>query len=248
MGSVLTNLSAGKNRKKYGLAIHTASPDLGLALSHFSGEGQLAEGDAAQLAEGDAAQSQSWPLGRSLSTHLHLHLSEFLFPKQWSDLAFIAVAKGPGGFTGTRMGVVTARTLAQQLDIPLFAISSLDALAWATCNTNPSKLGTSIKIAVAMAARRGDVFGAIYTQKPEIASCSTEPTPMLVPAMEETVMAEAEWKQVLDNQRSPYHLVQAEGGLGWTAPYLLELAFQQWARGDRPHWSDALPHYGQSPV
>jgi tRNA threonylcarbamoyl adenosine modification protein YeaZ len=99
---------------KYGLALHTTSPQLGLALSNFAGD----------------TRSSTWDLGRDLSTHLHQHLAKFLRPQTWADLAFIAVAKGPGSFTGTRIGVVTARILAQQLDIPLFAISTLAAVAW----------------------------------------------------------------------------------------------------------------------
>src|ERR671933_926060 len=101
--------------KTYGLAIHTTSPQLGVAIANFA----------------DDTRSSTWDLGRDMSTHLHQYLAEFLMPQTWADLAFIAVAKGPGGFTGTRIGVVTARTLAQQLDIPLFAISALAAVAWA---------------------------------------------------------------------------------------------------------------------
>ncbi|HBL14873.1 MAG TPA: tRNA (adenosine(37)-N6)-threonylcarbamoyltransferase complex dimerization subunit type 1 TsaB, partial [Cyanobacteria bacterium UBA11162] len=78
----------------------------------------------------DDSRYSIWDLGRDLSTHLHQHLTEFLMPQTWADLAFIAVAKGPGSFTGTRIGIVTARTLAQQLDIPLFGISTLAAVAW----------------------------------------------------------------------------------------------------------------------
>src|SRR5919199_5321740 len=100
--------------KTYGLAIHTTSPQLGVAIANFA----------------DDARSSTWDLGRDMSTHLHQYLAEFLMPQTWADLAFIAVAKGPGGFTGTRIGVVTARTLAQQLDIPLFAISTLAAIAY----------------------------------------------------------------------------------------------------------------------
>jgi hypothetical protein len=95
-----------------GLAIHTSSPGLGLAIG----------GSEQPL------RSHTWPLGRDLSTHLHTYLKDCLQPYAWSDLAFIAVAKGPGGFTGTRIGVVTARTLAQQLQIPLFGVSSLAAM------------------------------------------------------------------------------------------------------------------------
>ncbi|HAG84294.1 MAG TPA: tRNA (adenosine(37)-N6)-threonylcarbamoyltransferase complex dimerization subunit type 1 TsaB, partial [Cyanobacteria bacterium UBA12227] len=100
--------------KQYGLALHTTSPQLGLAISNFV----------------DDSRYSIWDLGRDLSTHLHQHLTEFLMPQTWADLAFIAVAKGPGSFTGTRIGIVTARTLAQQLDIPLFGISTLAAVAW----------------------------------------------------------------------------------------------------------------------
>jgi tRNA threonylcarbamoyl adenosine modification protein YeaZ len=112
---VNSNPQDGTSVKKYGLAFHTATPQLGLAISNFAGD----------------SRCQTWNLGRSLATDLHQHLVEFIGPQTWADLAFIAVAKGPGGFTGTRMGMVTARTLAQQLDIPVFAISTLAAVAWA---------------------------------------------------------------------------------------------------------------------
>ncbi|MEG3862712.1 tRNA (adenosine(37)-N6)-threonylcarbamoyltransferase complex dimerization subunit type 1 TsaB, partial [Microcoleus sp. herbarium12] len=109
-----SNPPDGTSVKKYGLALHTSTPELGLAISNFSGD----------------YRCQTWNLGRSLATDLHQHLVEFIRPQTWADLAFIAVAKGPGGFTGTRMGMVTARTLAQQLEIPVFTISTLAAVAW----------------------------------------------------------------------------------------------------------------------
>jgi tRNA threonylcarbamoyl adenosine modification protein YeaZ len=112
---VNSNPQDGTSVKKYGLALHTASRELGLAISNFAGD----------------SRCQTWNLDRDLATHLHQYLVEFIGPQTWADLAFIAVAKGPGGFTGTRMGMVTARTLAQQLDIPVFAISTLAAVAWA---------------------------------------------------------------------------------------------------------------------
>ncbi len=110
-----SNPQDGTSVKKYGLALHTASRELGLAISNFAGD----------------SRCKTWNLDRDLATHLHQYLVEFIGRQTWADLAFIAVAKGPGGFTGTRMGMVTARTLAQQLDIPVFAISTLAAVAWA---------------------------------------------------------------------------------------------------------------------
>lgn len=220
-----TPLSLSPNR--YGLAIHTASSDLGFAISNFA----------------EDSRCQTWALGREVSNYLHLYLHKFIQPQTWQDLEFTAVAKGPGGFTGTRLGVVTARTLAQQLNVPLFAISTLAAVAWqesvALNSENPE---TNSLIAVQMAAQRGEVHGAIYqiTHEPDQASITA-----LLP---DSVMSLEQWQQTLANWNHPYRLVQAEGGLGKTAEAILQLAYLEWQLGERPHWSEALPFYGQSPV
>lgn len=46
----------------------------------------------------------------------------------FKDLSAIAVSKGPGSFTGLRIGVSTAKGLCYGLDIPLIAINTLDSL------------------------------------------------------------------------------------------------------------------------
>lgn len=203
----------------YRLAIHTSSPDLGLAISNVAGD----------------VRSQTWSLGRDLSTHLHVCLAEFLQPQTWVDLAFIAVARGPGSFTGTRIGVVTARTLAQQLHLPLFSISTLAALAWAQRSTAGSEI-----VAVQMQAQRGEIFGAIYQ--------TSESEAGLHALLPDAVMSLDAWQKILDCQPTPYHLIRADGNLGSSVSSLLGLADLDWKKGKRPHWSEALPFYGQHPV
>lgn len=205
-----------------GLSLHTSSPNLGLALSNFV----------------DVQRQQTWELGRALSTHLHECLMAFLPPQTWLDLDFIAVARGPGGFTGTRIGMVTARTLAQQLNIPLFAVSSLAAVAHAAVGQTTAEL--PMDLAVQMPAQRGEVFGAIYRAQPQ--------TGKLAAVYPDTVLSEADWRSLLDSWTFPWQPIDADGDRADTAANILALAYSDWETGDRPHWSAALPFYGQHPV
>lgn len=51
---------------------------------------------------------------------------------QFQELEGLAIAQGPGLFTGLRVGVVAAKMLAYSLEIPLVGINTLDAIAWQT--------------------------------------------------------------------------------------------------------------------
>lgn len=46
------------------------------------------------------------------------------------DLDAVAVSRGPGSYTGLRIGVSTAKGLCYALDIPLLAVDTLQAMAW----------------------------------------------------------------------------------------------------------------------
>ena len=78
----------------------------------------------------------TFPLGRALSNEILDCVESILPASAWPRLSRLAVATGPGGFTGTRLTVVLARTLAQQLQLPLDGFS--DFLLICLLYTSPS--------------------------------------------------------------------------------------------------------------
>lgn len=71
----------------------------------------------------------------------------------WDELDRLAVGVGPGTFTGLRIGVATARALAQARGLELVGISTLDSLA---LNAEADV------VCAAIDARRGEVFAAAW--------------------------------------------------------------------------------------
>ncbi|WP_028635603.1 tRNA (adenosine(37)-N6)-threonylcarbamoyltransferase complex dimerization subunit type 1 TsaB [Nocardioides sp. URHA0032] len=76
------------------------------------------------------------------------------------DLTAIAVGVGPGPFTGLRVGLVTARTLAFALEIPVYGVCSLDVLA-----VEAAAAGMPGEFVVATDARRKEVYLASYDEQ-----------------------------------------------------------------------------------
>lgn len=73
----------------------------------------------------------------------------------FEDLQAVAVASGPGSFTGLRIGMATAKGIAQVRRIPIVGINTLDALA-------QSGAGFSGLIAPVLDARKNEVYTALY--------------------------------------------------------------------------------------
>ena len=74
------------------------------------------------------------------------------------DLTAVAVGTGPGPFTGLRVGLVTARTLAFVLEIPVYGVCTLDVLAVEAVGTST----VDREFLVATDARRKEVYAASY--------------------------------------------------------------------------------------
>jgi hypothetical protein len=98
-------------------------PQFVLALNTTTGVLELA---IAQVNPLIYLKHSEWKLDRELSVQIHTCLAEFMQGYNWSDLVFVAIASGVGSFTSTRIGIVLARTLGEQLGIPVYAISCRD--------------------------------------------------------------------------------------------------------------------------
>lgn len=71
------------------------------------------------------------------------------------DIGGIAVSSGPGSFTGIRIGMSTAKTLAQVWQVPIVGVSTLDALAHPLA-------GLSGLVCPVLNARKNELYTAVY--------------------------------------------------------------------------------------
>jgi len=76
----------------------------------------------------------------------------------------VAVSKGPGSYTGLRIGVSAAKGLCYSLDKPLIAVSTLKALAYQTLSLFPDLKNPQTLLCPMIDARRMEVFTALYNQ------------------------------------------------------------------------------------
>src|SRR4051794_18622101 len=113
----------------------------------------------------------------------------------WEDVGGICVGTGPGGFTGLRLGIATARALAQGHDLPIVGGSSLEALARGVELLSPQEIqlpghpDLHGPVLAGTAARRGEVSAAPYRPR------RTRRGPVAIPPADlaERLAARREW-------------------------------------------------------
>ncbi len=100
-------------------------------------------------------------LGKGHAEYLMTTIAEALAAAGcgYDDLGMLAVATGPGSFTGVRVGVATARGLALALKIPAVGVSTLDAIAAEAAQAHPGR-----QVLVAIDAGREELYVALYDE------------------------------------------------------------------------------------
>ena len=196
------------------LALHSSSDVLGVGVRWLeAGPG--------------AGEVRAFPLGRGLSNQLLSCIEQVLPAHQWPQLTRLAVATGPGGFTGTRLTVVLARTLAQQLQRPLDGVGSFQLAAQRLGIQEPTWLVQELP-------RRGVVAG-LYAPAPGGAGAGClelEPPRLFAPG----------------TPVPPGLQRSAAAQLPDDVAQLLELSVRAHARGLEAPWQPVLPLYPTSPV
>ncbi len=148
-----------------------------------------------------------------------------------SDINLIAVNNGPGSFTGIRVGVTVAKTMAKELNIPVICVSSLDILCKTYQNFCPD---------VVLDARRemfyfqgdNDIKLVPYTDVQNLIT-------------KNTIICDASSVQHLNfNDKNIINYENDDTNLGIA---LLELAKEKYSANAEVFWYDLKPRYIQAP-
>ncbi len=207
------------------LALHSTSEVLGLGLAPLAPSSEV----SAQEAQSPCIRSHS--LGRRLSNDLLTCVEELLPAQQWRKLGRLAVATGPGGFTGTRVTVVFARTLAQQLALPLDGFSSFLLIAHRL--RQRAEVGDQPFWLLQELPRRGIVAGCYAVDEWALGGIAEREAPRL-------------YGQLTDLPPGPR--LEARVDPAADVDQLLRLSGLAATAGSTAPWADVLPLYPTSPV
>jgi tRNA threonylcarbamoyladenosine biosynthesis protein TsaB len=191
-----------------------------------------------------------WHSGRDHSAQLLPQLTLLLrhIGRERDQIGAIAVALGPGSWSGLRVGMSTAKGFALARGVPLIGIGTLDALIYQHdrpgATTVPLiRLGRE-RFATGAAPKRGDARAAIEPRNVTLAELAAETTGRALfcgdidadvqAALRERLGARANFPTPAASARRP--------------GYLAELAWQRWQAGDTDNATTLEPNYLGQPV
>lgn len=164
----------------------------------------------------------------------------------------LAFGRGPGSFTGVRIGIGIAQGLALGADLPMIGVSSL-----ATMAQGAWRLSGATRVLAAIDARMGEVYWAAYQRDEQGEWHGAETEAVLKPEDVQTHLAalSGTWTTV-GTGWAAYPQLQATAGLeliagGVTLPAaedMLPLAERAWQRGEAVAVAEAEPVYLRNEV
>ena len=211
------------------LALDTATPATVVALVGEGVRAELRHDPAPGERPGHAAQVLD--LARRLLDDAGL---------AFADLDRIAVGTGPGTFTGLRIGVATARALAQGTGADLAGVSTLRALAVAAAAA-PGEPTLAV-----LDARRGEAFVGGWRAGEQVV-----PPAAVTPALLGTIAARERWLAVGDGAVRFREVLEPSGATvpadGSPLHRVSALAIADLAAGAPPDGRDVVPDYLRLP-
>ena len=135
------------------LAFDTASENIALALGRWKNQPQNAGLEIETLCSNDH------PAVRQANVQLVPSIDALLKENSLDKarISCVVCGLGPGSFTGVRIGVATAKGIARGLRVPLYGVSTLDAVAWEAWAQ-----GLRGRLGVVADAMRGEVYPARF--------------------------------------------------------------------------------------
>lgn len=103
--------------------------------------------------------------GYTHAENLHVFIQDVLKEADLTvkQISAVAVSKGPGSYTGLRIGVSSAKGLCYALQVPLISIDTLQSMAYAVAQTRQE----DILYCPTLDARRMEVYCAVYNKQLE---------------------------------------------------------------------------------
>jgi len=210
------------SNRPYLIALHSCTTTLGIAI--IDSRSPLT-----------SLNSSIFPIGRNLSNKIISCVEELLPASNWQQLGRIAVSIGPGGFTSTRVTVVMARTLAQQLDCDLDGISSFALMAPRLANSLESTEKKNPFWIAKVLPRRGTVAG-----KYQIQHCSS------INNFE--IGLEIEKPHLLQSPLNINPSINASDDVNIDVLQLLRISLLAKNKNKHSQWQKVTPIYPTSPV
>ncbi len=214
------NLKLNSKNSKFLLALHSSTDTFGLGLIQIDQSENI-------------YRNSIFAVKKDLSKYLFDFVEELLPSMFWDKIVRLAVAIGPGRYTGTRISVIFARTLAQQLNCQVDGISSFHLMAHRVKQPFiDNNLGKPFWITKAL-ERRGIVAGQyqIIGRNGSNVDIKELQSPKLLP---------------LNTKVSPSFEISEN--IEKDLNTLLNTSFNLYKEDKKGCWQDVLPIYPTSPI